>query len=146
MKFFFYALVSLFFCPLLFAQSLCKDPFYPMYCRGKLGVSLVGISLNNPDASFFSINMKTHMPRGAGSSGQYLIKGTCAFEDRPVNAQEPGVIRIYSTNHVIYAGLAMIERCLSDESCVVKLCVSNYGKDFRTQELFSLNTFFPQFL
>ena len=133
---------------LLFAFE-CWPNYYPMLCRGKIPVDIFAANSDLPDEAYVRVRFMSHMPVGAGAEGEKLIAGTCAFEDRPINAQEPDVIMIVAANHVVYSGVSVLERCLSQEQCVVRLCVQNYayGDYFLSQEpLFVLSTFYPKFV
>ena len=124
----------------------CEPNYFPILCRGKLPVDLYVASSTNRDSAYFRIRMQTHMPTGAGAEGQNLIKGTCAFVDRPVNAQEPETIVISATNHVDYAGVGILERCLSDTRCAARVCVKNSNGVFLGAGLFVVSTFYPAFI
>jgi hypothetical protein len=134
---------------LLFAFECMHDDYfvyYPMYCRGKIPVDIYWAGGTNPDLANVRMRIMTHMPTGAGAEGENLIKGTCAFEDRPINAQEPDIIVVNASTHVAYSGVGVLERCLSEEQCVARLCVTNSnGESFVSQPYFVLSTFYPKF-
>lgn len=103
---------------------------YRMLCRGKITTQFFSQHLGLPDRGSFAIRPMTHMATGAGEKGELLIKGTCAFVDRPVQAHEPDVLRLVITEHSVYGALDLMTKCLADSDCALEMCVQNVGQHF----------------
>lgn len=64
------------------AQVFAEPQAYPFYCRGPLKL------VYYPNLLAMGVRFDSN-PMGAGKNGANLRPGTCAWEDRAVNANEP---------------------------------------------------------
>jgi hypothetical protein len=106
------------------AQVSCDTDFFPLYCRGPLTAELSTLNF----AMTFS-----HNATAAGTTGDTLANGTCAWSDRPLNANEP-----YQTSFSFIIGnppaqyidpvFNLITQCNANgTSCVFQVCAQNYN-------------------
>jgi hypothetical protein len=101
-----------------------EGPSYPLYCRGPLSLG----------TSFFGQSYEilyVPNPTAAGSVGQTLRPGSCAWADRPLNPLEA------SRPLELFAGSAapplfhMVNRCVGDSTCVIVFCA--HGSSLESQ-------------
>jgi hypothetical protein len=92
---------------------------YPILCRAPLPIGA------NVDQYDFSIYFKKSRI-SAGPNGLSLERGTCAWSDRPLNANEPAHLQsnILTDQGDVVAIWDIVSRCAGDVfgGCVIELC------------------------
>ena len=98
----------------------------PLLCRGPIDLE----SRSTSGAESLVIHVRAN-PIGAGSRGDQLQPGNCAFEDRTFQPEEPEIIRwpLYVSDSrekvMREMGSRIIVACSSDPNCTFKLFVQN---------------------
>ncbi len=119
------------------------DYGFTLACRGPLEHRIRDATIKEDPATYFE---RVHVrwkfvrnPVAAGRTGKALKPGTCAWEDRPVDASEP---------HVFFTGLGQVNpayppsarffineaigRCNYHPDCVFVLCAKSRGSELDT--------------
>jgi hypothetical protein len=97
----------------------CTSGFYPFYCRGRIAIEQI------PDANFALISFTFVKHTGAaGSTGQNLPNGTCAWGDRGLYASEPAAMQITwnLAGQGQSAAFDIIRECAGTQSCAFQVC------------------------
>jgi hypothetical protein len=101
----------------------CARTGFTLICRGNLQIQNHGGSPSQKDITF------TRAARAAGTIGNTLGRGTCAWEDRPVNSAEPALIKGSVFADAAWQGwFTLVSQCAFDTRCTVEVCVANDGQ------------------
>jgi hypothetical protein len=96
---------------------------FTLICRGNLQIQNHGGSPSEKDITF------TRAANAAGTTGNTLRSGTCAWEDRPVNSAEPALIKGFVTADPSWQGwFTLVSQCAFNNRCTVEVCVANDGQ------------------
>ncbi|HXH73424.1 MAG TPA: hypothetical protein VNJ08_00560 [Bacteriovoracaceae bacterium] len=125
-----------------FATSAFAQIGFPILCRGGYTYQL-----NGPIDGRVTVTFKPNTI-AAGETGKDLKMGTCAFVDRPINAEEPTTFSLFmglnltcsTTDSGISCNLqnrlffdqtmSMFQQCSTNENCIIRAVVSNNSGRF----------------
>ncbi|MCM2350555.1 MAG: hypothetical protein NDI69_11090 [Bacteriovoracaceae bacterium] len=125
----------------------CSDVWpgsYPFLCRGKVPYTY-SVNPGNGNRSNLSIEFNSATARGAGTEGQYLPVGVCAFVDRPVRPFEASYLQAEFRSAGENQVAQDVKRCAANSNCVFNVCVKNNGRDTLIFHSKLVNIHFPTF-
>jgi len=97
--------------------------YYPVHCRGGAKTQ-VALWLNDARHSWKG----TRHTSQAGTVGQYLQPGTCAWEDRKLNLLEtPTIVIKYTSTEaaLMHAQASVLAQCGTNPNCLIELQARN---------------------
>ncbi len=106
-----------------------------LYCRGPLEF-IAGLYSHTPGRHYTSIKLKASSHK-AGSNGRFLDKGSCAWKDRVLNADEIKNLHVDERDITLeplqeFPRTLMVPlyNCLQNDKCVFKTGVENRRYSF----------------
>jgi hypothetical protein len=101
----------------------CAAGGFTLICRGHFQIQNHGGNPSRKDINF------VRSPLAAGTTGNTLALGTCAWEDRPVSIAEPSRLSyaISATSPGNQGWFTLVSQCAFDDHCTVEVCVKNNG-------------------
>jgi hypothetical protein len=122
---FFAVLVSLASPPAIAGKCDLPGSHYTLVCRGKISLVTHRFDGSPGQVKVFLYPYKNAI--AAGSKGENLKPGACAWEDRPISASEPGEIQ-WQAAGTLAPGMIMtqvVAGCAQDPTCVFIVCAQN---------------------